>query len=101
MCQEHGLHQVDLLIPAKIKITDKEYRLQQSGQKKLDKINQEIIIRPSHLQKTLTAGNVMEERRGITPNTVRRAHIDRSIEQPSGPFGFFRRIRSTVGKTCD
>lgn len=31
MCQEHGLHQVDLLIPAKIKITDKEYRLQQSG----------------------------------------------------------------------
>lgn len=43
MCQEHGLHQVDLLIPAKIKITDKEYRLQQSGQKKLDKINQEII----------------------------------------------------------
>lgn len=25
MCQEHGLHQVDLLIPAKIKITDKEW----------------------------------------------------------------------------
>ena len=43
MCQEHGLHQVDLLSPAEKKITDREYRLQQSGQKKLDKINQEII----------------------------------------------------------
>ena len=43
MCQEHGLHQIDLLSPAEKKITDKEYRLQKSGQKKLDKINQEII----------------------------------------------------------
>ena len=43
MCQEHGLHQVDLLSPAEKKITNREYRLQQSGQKKLDKINQEII----------------------------------------------------------
>ena len=43
MCQEHGLHQVDLLSPAEEKITNREYRLQQSGQKKLDKINQEII----------------------------------------------------------
>ena len=43
MCQEHGLHQLDLLSTAEKKITDKEYRLQKSGQKKLDKINQEIL----------------------------------------------------------
>ena len=42
-CQQKGLHQIDLLAPAEKKITNREYRLQQSGQKKLDKINQEII----------------------------------------------------------
>lgn len=42
MCEQQGLHQVDLLSPAKSKITDKEYRAKQYGQKKLDELIKEI-----------------------------------------------------------
>lgn len=42
MCEQQGLHQVDLLSPAKSKITDKEYRAKQHGQKKLDELIKEI-----------------------------------------------------------
>lgn len=43
MCERQGLHQVDLLSPAKSKITDKEYRAKQRGQKKLDELNKQIV----------------------------------------------------------
>ena len=43
MCVQRGLHQVDLLSPAKSKITDKEYRAQQRGQQKLDELNKQIV----------------------------------------------------------
>ena len=43
MCEQQGLHQVDLLSPAKSRITDKEYRVQQRGQKKLDELNEQIV----------------------------------------------------------
>ncbi len=36
MCRRENLHQVDLLAPAKSRITDKEYRLAQREQKKLE-----------------------------------------------------------------
>ena len=43
MCEQQGLHQVDLLTPAKSRITDKEYRAHQRGQKKLDELNKQIV----------------------------------------------------------
>lgn len=43
MCEREGLYQVDLLSPAAKKITQQEYLAQQSGQKKLDKLNHKII----------------------------------------------------------
>mgnify|MGYP002868616272 CR=1 FL=1 len=43
MCEQQGLHQVDLLSPAKTRISDKEYRAKQRGQKKLDKLNEQIV----------------------------------------------------------
>ena len=43
MCEREGLHQVDLLSPAKVKITDLEYKKKVTGQKNLDKRNAEII----------------------------------------------------------
>lgn len=42
LCHENGLHQVELNKPAKKRVTDKEYREQQRGQKKLDKANDAI-----------------------------------------------------------
>ena len=43
MCQNEGLHQVDLLSPAERKITEKEYWAQHRGQEKLDKLNQKML----------------------------------------------------------
>ena len=43
MCQKNGLHQVDLLGPAPVKITQDEYQAKRRGQKKLDRLNAEII----------------------------------------------------------
>ncbi len=40
--REH-LHQVDLLSPAPVKVTEREYWKNRRGQEKLDKLNQEII----------------------------------------------------------
>lgn len=42
ICEREGLHQIDLLSPARSKITDREYHAQQRGQEKLDALNEEI-----------------------------------------------------------
>lgn len=43
MSEREGLRQVELLSPAKSKISDKEYRVKQRGQKKLDELNAKIV----------------------------------------------------------
>ena len=43
LCQREGLHQADLLTPAKQKVSDREYRVAQRGQKKLDARNRKIF----------------------------------------------------------
>lgn len=43
LCHREGLHQVDLLSPAEKKVTDREYRAQCRGQKKLDERNQKML----------------------------------------------------------
>ena len=43
LCHREGLHQVDLLAPAKQKVSDREYRVAQHGQEKLDARDREIL----------------------------------------------------------
>ena len=43
ICSRENLYQIDLLSPAKVKITDKEYWAQRKGQAALDKQNAELI----------------------------------------------------------
>lgn len=43
ICHREGLHQINLLQPAEVKITQAEYMAKQSGQDQLEKINQKII----------------------------------------------------------
>lgn len=43
ICQRENLHQVDLLSPAKAKVSEREYWAQQRGQQKLDQTNREVI----------------------------------------------------------
>ena len=104
MCQREGLHQVDLLSPAATKITDREYRAQQRGQKELDELNEQIVamqmkptttifqtqkqfLRDAILKEAAQASsleefqNLLKERHGITVKEQRGAfsylHPDR------------------------
>ena len=43
LCQQEGLHQVDLLAPAEKKVSNREYRAAQRGQEKLEARNFEIL----------------------------------------------------------
>lgn len=43
MCHRENLHQIDLLQPAKRKVTDLEYKAHRTGQTNLDAINKQII----------------------------------------------------------
>ena len=59
-------------------------------------IDQKIIVRFSHLQETLAAGDVVEESRSISPDAVRGTHVDGSIKLPSRPCSLSGRVRSAV-----
>ena len=43
MCQDNSLYQVDLLNPARIRITDREYWAQRKGQTALDDVNKDKV----------------------------------------------------------
>lgn len=53
MCEQEGLHQVDLLTPAPVKITNEEYWAKRRGQKKLNQTNQKIIAAGMKPKKTV------------------------------------------------
>ena len=52
MCQENSLYQVDLLNPAKVRITDREYWAEKRGQAKLDKHNAQKIAKGEPVTET-------------------------------------------------
>ena len=53
ICQREGLYQVDLLSPAKVRITDREYWAQRRGQAKLDQENKVKIASDEKPEKTV------------------------------------------------
>jgi hypothetical protein len=63
MCQKESLNQVDLLHPAKVRITEREYWAQRRGQKELDK---QIADDPSYTGKTKFETQKMQLRNMIT-----------------------------------
>ena len=79
ICQREGLYQVDLLSPAHVRITDKEYWAQRRGQAKLDQENAEKV--ESGQEPTRT---VFE-----TGNAVLRRQI-RSVMEDSSSFEEFK-----------
>lgn len=59
-------------------------------------INKKIIVRFPHLQERLATGDIFKESRSILPNVIGRRHVNRGIELPSRPFGFFGTVGSSV-----
>ena len=53
MCQEESLYQVDLLSPAMVRITDREYWAKRKGQAKLDDENKEKATKGIALEQTV------------------------------------------------
>lgn len=43
MCEQEGIHQIDLLSPAPEKVTEAEFQTRSRGQKKMEQMNQAII----------------------------------------------------------
>lgn len=63
LCQREGLYQVDLLSPARVRITDREYWAQRRGQAKLDQENAEKIASGEKPTKTVyETGNAILRR---------------------------------------
>ncbi len=52
LCQDNFLYQVDLLSPAKIKITDREYWAEKRGQAKLDEDNKKKTAQGEPVKET-------------------------------------------------
>lgn len=52
LCQENSLYQVDLLSPAKVKITDREYWAEKRGQANLDAENKEKAVNGEPVKET-------------------------------------------------
>ena len=81
LCEREGFEQVDLLTPARNKITDREYRAKQKGQKKLDKENQ--IVRKNGMEPR-------KEKYETIKGCIRNA-VNEAIEK-SDSFNEFRNI---------
>ena len=76
MCEREGLRQVDLLSPAKIRITDEEYRAKQRGQKKLDELNEQIIAAKMKPRTTVFQTQKQYLRDAISDISAQAASLD-------------------------
>ena len=68
ICHREHLHQVDLLASAEKKITDREYRAKQRGQKKLDERKRQILADGLTPRKT-----VFQTQKEFLRNTIKKA----------------------------
>ena len=82
MCQQEGLNQVNLLAPAKVRITDKEYWAQRRGQRRLDEKN---------------AAEGMPLSRYETQNMILRKQIMTTMMDSQSLAEFERKLLSNYG----
>ena len=76
MCERERLHQVDLLTPARNRITDREYRGQKRGQEKLDSLNRQIIAAQMKPRDTVFQTQKQYLRDAITAASAKASSLD-------------------------
>ena len=76
MCERERLHQVDLLTPARNRITDREYRGQKRGQEKLDSLNRQIIAAQMKPRDTVFQTQKQYLRDAITVASAKASSLD-------------------------
>ena len=80
MCQREGLYQIDLLNGSKERITEKEYRAQCQGQKKLDEENAKLIATGEKPKQTKFETDKAILRRQIRAALSKAQTLDRFID---------------------
>ena len=80
LCQRESLYQLDLISPARVRITDREYWVQRRGQKALDDENQQLIENGITPQKTKYETNLGVLRNAIT-STAKDSHTFDEFQQ--------------------
>ena len=80
MCQREGLYQIDLLNGSKERITEKEYRAQRQGQKKLDEENAKLIANGEELKQTKFETDKAILRRQIRAALSKAQTLDQFID---------------------
>ena len=76
MCERERLHQVDLLTPARNRITDREYRGQKRGQERLDSLNRQIIAAQMKPRDTVFQTQKQYLRDAITAASTKASSLD-------------------------
>ena len=87
LCQENSLYQVDLLSPAKVKITDREYWAEKRGQAKLDEEN----------KKKTDQGEPVKETKYETDKAYMRRVISDTIADSASYEDFCKKLFERYG----
>lgn len=87
ICQREGLYQVDLLNPARVRITDREYWAQRRGQAKLDQENKAKIASGEKPEKTVYE----------TGNAILRRQIKAVLEDSQNIDDFKQKLLGKYG----
>ena len=80
MCQREGLYQIDLLNGSKERITEKEYRAQRQGQKKLDEENAKLLANDEEPKQTKFETDKSILRRQIRAALAKAQTLDQFID---------------------
>ena len=87
MCQREGLYQIDLLNGSKERITEKEYRAQRQGQKKLDEENAQLIAN----------GEEPKQTKFETDKSILRRQIRAALSKSKTPAEFADNLLKDYG----
>lgn len=87
MCQERGLYQIDLLSGAEKRVSDKEYHVQQNGQKKLDAENAKLIAEGKQPKETIFDTQKEELRQVIDATLPKCSSLDDFVQKLFQDYG--------------
>ena len=87
MCQREGLYQIDLLNGSKERITEKEYRAQRQGQKRLDEENAQLIANGEEPKQTKFETDKAILRRQIRAALAKAQTLDQFIDTLLEDYG--------------
>ena len=87
LCQREGLYQVDLLSPARVRITDREYWAQRRGQARLDQENAAKVAAGEKPDKTVYE----------TGNAILRREIKTTLDDSSNFDDFKQKLLGKYG----